>query len=93
MLKEVPVVSLPVLADIKKTNREKDYAVIGELARRINDPRGQLLFSRSSRDIIRLAAEHPGSLTEAVARRPILKKVAEGRDALDDALDRERKKG
>lgn len=85
------VVPLEPLALMKMTAREKDYAVIGELARRLNDPGSQLLFSRSSRDIIRLAAEHPGSLAEAVARRPILAKVAEGRDALDDALDRERR--
>jgi hypothetical protein len=30
------------------TMREKDDAVVGELARRLEDPRAQLLFSRST---------------------------------------------
>ncbi len=32
---DVPVVGLEPLAELKKTNREKDYVVIGELARRM----------------------------------------------------------
>ena len=39
---ELPVVGLEPLAALKKTNREKDYAVIGELARRMREPRTQL---------------------------------------------------
>jgi hypothetical protein len=55
--KEAPVVSLPVLAELKKTNREKDYAVIGELARKMEDPRLQALYSRSARDLLKLDEE------------------------------------
>jgi hypothetical protein len=44
---------------MKKTNREKDYAVIGELARRIPEVSGQLALSRSARDLLRLADTHP----------------------------------
>ena len=44
VLREAPIVSLPFLADLKKTNREKDYAVIGELARRMRDPGEQFLY-------------------------------------------------
>jgi hypothetical protein len=51
------VVSLPVLAELKKTNREKDYAVIGELARKMEDPRLQALYSRSARDLLKLDEE------------------------------------
>lgn len=85
------VVALEPLAALKMTRREKDYAVIGELARRMDDIRSQLLFSRSSRDLIRLAAEHPDALAEMVSRRPVLAHVQAGRDALDEALDRERR--
>lgn len=73
------------------TRREKDYAVIGELARRMSDPRLQLLYSRSSRDLIELAAAHPETLAEMLPSRPLLARIAEGRDALEAALDRERR--
>lgn len=85
------VVAVEPLVLMKMTMREKDYAVIGELARLLEDPRQQLLFSRSSRDLIRLAREHPGAAAEIAARRPLLARVVEGREALDDALDRERR--
>ena len=89
--KEVPVVSLPVLAEIKKTNREKDYAVIGELARRMEDPRLQALYSRSARDLMRLAAEHPAVIQEAAAERPLLSRIGQGREEIERLLDEERR--
>jgi hypothetical protein len=79
------------LAAMKLTNREKDYAVVGELARLMTDTRSQLLYSRSSRDLIRLAEEHPADVVEMVQQRPVLAQVAAGRDALEEALDRERR--
>lgn len=85
------VLALEPLAAIKLTNRDKDYAVVGELARRMSEPREQLLYSRSSRDLIELAARHPKELADAVRQRPLLALVAEGRGALDEALDRERR--
>lgn len=85
------VVAVEPLVRMKMTMREKDYAVIGELARLLHEPRSQFLFSRSSRDLIRLAGDHPDALDAVVALRPVLAHVAEGRDALDDALDRERR--
>lgn len=85
------VVGVEPLAALKLTNREKDYAVVGELARLMADPRSQLLYSRSSRDLIRLAAEHPEALTEAIQERPLLGRISEGRDSLEEALDRERR--
>ena len=55
----IPHLDARRLAEIKKTNREKDYAVIGELARRLPEPRDQLLLSRSARDILALARRWP----------------------------------
>lgn len=86
-----PVVGLEPLAAIKLTDREKDYAVVGELARRMADVRAQLLWSRSSRDLIALAAAHGALLGTLLDRRPALREVARGREALDEALDRERR--
>ena len=85
------VVPLEPLAAMKLTKREKDYAVLGELARRMSDPRAQLRYSRSSRDLARLAAEHPDALADSLQVRPLLAHVARGRDALDAELDRERR--
>jgi hypothetical protein len=85
------VVDPEPLAALKLTNREKDYAVVGELARLMTDPAAQLLYSRSSRDLIELAQRHPEVVPEAAERRPLLHRIAEGRDALDELLDRERR--
>ncbi len=76
---------------MKKTRREKDYAVIGELARRMEDPRDRLLYSRSARDLVSIAADHPDTVRELVAQRPLLKKTTAGRDRLEEALDAERR--
>jgi hypothetical protein len=88
---KIPFTDAVTLAELKKTNRERDYAVIGELARLIKDPLDCLLLSRSARDLLALAQDHPGLLDEATARRPLLKKVGKGRDVLETALDAERR--
>jgi hypothetical protein len=85
------VVAPEPLAALKLTNREKDYAVVGELARLMAEPRLQFLYSRSSRDLIELAGAHPAALAEAIPHRPLLARIAEGREALEEALDRERR--
>jgi hypothetical protein len=85
------VVGLEPLAALKLTNRDKDYAVIGELARLMPDPRTQFLYSRSSRDLIELAEEHPAVLAEVIRQRPLLSSIALGREILEEALDRERR--
>lgn len=87
----VPFLSASDLADIKKTNRERDYAIIGELARLMTDVREQLLYSRSARDLIQLAAEHPSAVRELTARRPLLAAISQGRSRLEEALDAERR--
>ncbi|NQT92257.1 MAG: hypothetical protein HQ559_05815 [Lentisphaerae bacterium] len=89
--KPVPFTDVVTLAELKKTNRERDYAVIGELARLIENPAECLLLSRSARDLIALALEQPDLLHELVSRRPVLKHVHDGRDGLEVALDAERR--
>ncbi|MEW6354698.1 MAG: hypothetical protein AB1696_00090 [Planctomycetota bacterium] len=86
-----PLVDARLLAEIKKTNREKDYAIIGELARTMLEMRDRILYSRSARDLIALAQAHPDLVSELAAKRPLLEKVSQGRDALEEALDAERR--
>lgn len=86
-----PVIGLEPLAAIKLTNRERDYAVVGELARRMTDARAQLRYSRSSRDLIELADRHPALVAEMAAQRQALALIPAGRAALEAALDQERR--
>ncbi len=90
--KEAAIVSLPILSELKKTNREKDYAVIGELARRMGDRRLELLYSRSARDLMQLAEEHRSAFTRAAAERPLLSRIERGRQEaeIERLLDQER---
>lgn len=85
------VIGLEPLAAIKLTNREKDYAVVGELARRMPNVRAKLLYSRSSRDLVELANRSPELVRELVSLRPLLGDIHAGRDILEAALDRERR--
>jgi hypothetical protein len=87
----LPLVDARRLIEIKKTNREKDYAVIGELARLLDDPREQLLGSRSARYLLALAAAHPDLVMDLAAERPALTQAAAGLEALESALDAERR--
>jgi hypothetical protein len=87
-----PVVPPATLAEIKKTNREKDYAVIGELARLMDNPRDQLLHSRSARDLLALAQTQPGLLAELSSARPLLLEASRGQPGLEEALDAERRR-
>jgi len=89
--RELPVVGARDLIEIKKTNREKDYAVIGELARLLEKPEERLLASRSARDIIDLLERHPGILPSLAAKRSALAAASHGIDALEAALDAERR--
>ena len=73
---DLPFVDARNLIELKKTNREKDYAVIGELARLLTDPEEQLLTSRSARDILDMASRHPGLAASLAEQRPALAAVA-----------------
>lgn len=86
-----PVVGPAALAEIKKTNREKDYAIIGELARLMSEPREQLFYSRSARDLLALAPAHPRLIEELSPQRPLLQAIAQGQTRLEEALDAERR--
>jgi hypothetical protein len=88
---EFPVVDARTLALIKMTDREKDWPVIGELARLLDSPRDRLTFSRSPRDILALLRRHPEIVSEAIAARPALAAWANGEEALGAALDAERR--
>ena len=87
----VPYTDVVTLAELKKTNRERDYEVIGELARLIEDPADCLLLSRSAGDLIALAREHPKLPDKLAGRRPLLKHIEDGREELEVALDAERR--
>ncbi|MBI3986593.1 MAG: hypothetical protein HY343_06720 [Lentisphaerae bacterium] len=90
--REFPFVGAKDLVELKKTNREKDYAVIGELARRMSDADEQILCSRSARDLMELAATHPDKIVSLARRRPALLAVRDGVEALEAALDAERRR-
>lgn len=90
--RDLPVVDVLPLIEIKKTNREKDYAIIGELARRLQNPTHQILCSRSARDLMLLAEQHRELVGELGVKRPVLGAINQGRDALEAALDAERRR-
>lgn len=84
-----PFTGARVLAEMKKTDRQRDYPFIGELARLMSDPRDQLLYSRSADDLIRLAEGHADLLRELVPLRRVLSRIRDGRRALAEALQLE----
>jgi hypothetical protein len=87
---EIPFAGVRELVLMKMTMREKDYPIIGELARRLESIDDQFLFSRSARDLIALAENHP--IPPAIlTSRPLLEIIREGEDALAAALDHERR--
>lgn len=85
------VIDIPDLIEIKKTNREKDYVIIGELARRLVDPADQMRESRSPRDLLALAERHPELVQPLVVHCPALAALFEGEESLATALDAERR--
>ena len=83
---------METLLRVKQSQREKDYAVIGELARRL-PPERQLLCGRSARDLIDLAARSPDLARLLLSERALLCHALDAdRDALEEALDKERRK-
>jgi hypothetical protein len=89
--KQPPCVNLIQLVRMKQTDREKDYVVIGELARRMTDPADQMRYSRSALDLMRLAVKYPLLVEQLRRERSVLSIVKEGRDLLEAALDAERR--
>jgi len=89
--KNPPFVNLTTLARLKQTDREKDYVVIGELARRMPVPVDQLLFSRSALDLIRLGKLYPSLVKQLISKRPLLANISSGRTVIETLLDAERR--
>ena len=87
----IPRVEPRELAEMKKTNREKDYAVIGELARIMDKLEDRILCSRSARDLLDLANRHPDIFEALSSKRPTLLAASQGLEALESALDAERR--
>ena len=84
---DLPFLDVETLVRVKQTQREKDYAVIGELARKL-PPGRQLLCGRSARDLIDLASQYPDLTRSLVAERELLMHAETGdREALEEALD------
>lgn len=90
--RETPFAGARDLAEMKKTNREKDYVVIGELARRMSNVDDRIFYSRSARDLMELAEEYPDRARALTQERPVLATVAQGRETLEAALDAERRR-
>lgn len=86
---DVPFTDARILAEMKKTDREKDYPFIGELARRMQDPRDQLLYSRSADDLMELARREPALARALAEERPLLARIGEGRRKLAEAIQLE----
>ncbi len=89
-----PFVGAVDLARIKMTRREKDYPVIGELARLMPGIADQMRYSRSPRDLTRLCANSPELAAEISRERPLLGMAAVGSPDLHrlaEALDAERR--
>ncbi len=87
----LPFLDLADLIETKKTNREKDYAVIGALAAELSDIDQRFQYSRSARELIELAARYPDRAADLMGQRPVLRFVAQGREVLESALDAERR--
>jgi hypothetical protein len=87
--RDPPFTKARILAEMKKTDRLKDYAVIGEIARRMSEPRDQLLYSRSAADLLDLARANPDLVHTLQVQRPLLAKLGNGRRALAEALQLE----
>jgi len=87
-----PVVGLETLIRMKQTQRAKDYAVIGELARRLPAERELELTTDPDR-ILELAPRFPGSTRPAARaasagdRRSVVRSLAE---EIDDLQQRDR---
>lgn len=57
----------------------------------MTNPADQLRFSRSARDLLVIAQQHPELTSVARKARPALAAIDQGREALEESLDRERR--
>ena len=89
--RDFPFVDLIDLIELKKTNREKDYAIIGEIARRITDIDNRLRFSRSARELNDLCSHYPRNAQRIARERAVLLCAGAGVGKIGEALDAERR--
>ncbi len=87
--RDPPFTDTHILAEMKKTDRLRDYPFIGELARRMKDPRDRLLYARSADDLIELEKCYPHLAVTLSAERPLLTRIRAGRRALAEAIQLE----
>jgi hypothetical protein len=90
--REFPFVDLPDLAELKKTNREKDYAIIGDLSRRMEHIEERLRYSRSAREINEWYLQDPDKVTALTKERGIDPGSLRTVELLEMALDAERRR-
>jgi hypothetical protein len=90
--RDLPFVDLPDLAELKKTNREKDYAVIGELSRRITVMEDRVRYSRSAREILDFYVKDPSAVLTILGERGIGHDALRNLESLEAALDAERRR-
>jgi hypothetical protein len=87
-----PVVGLEDLAELKKTNREKDYAIIGELSRKMASLESRVRYSRSAREMTGVFTNNPDLVIRLMQERGIVPDSLKTIDTLEAALDIERRK-
>jgi len=87
-----PFVDLVDLAELKKTNREKDYAVIGELSRRITAMEDKVRYSRSARELLDFYMSDPSAVVTILGERGIGRDALRNLESLEAALDAERRR-
>lgn len=88
---DLPVVDKINLIKLKFTAREKDYPVIGELAKSLEDPSSIFLYSRSARKLIEFSKTDPELLKQLISKREVLTYLDKGLDEVQTALDKEKR--
>jgi hypothetical protein len=90
--RSLPFLDCVDLAKLKETNREKDYAIIGELSRKMEKLEDKVRFSRSARDIFGFFQENPTIVSEIMLKRGIQLNSLISIETLETALDAERRR-
>lgn len=88
----LPFVDLVDLAELKKTNREKDYAVLGELSRLIIAMKDMVRYSRSARELLDSYVKDPSAVLAILGERGIGRDALRNLESLEAALDAERRR-
>lgn len=90
--REIPFVDCADLAELKKTNREKDYAIIGELSRKMDALEDKVRYSRSAREILSIYKNDPILVSRILNKRGIEESAFMNVETLEIALDAERRR-